>query len=100
MHNNAGHSKVLPCFREKTKIVNLVLASDCAHLYAHIDQGRVFPITYNVGDVLEGYRTLARLATSRAHIVPGHDPKVLEIYPAAKPDLKGWVARLDAEPKG
>jgi len=99
VHKVGGHSKGLQCVRVKTKRGYVVLASDCAHLYAHIDQGRVFPITYNVGDVLEGYRTLARLATSRAHIVPGHDPKVLEIYPAAKPDLKGWIARLDVEPK-
>jgi glyoxylase-like metal-dependent hydrolase (beta-lactamase superfamily II) len=100
VHHIGGHSKGLQCVRVKTKRGYVVLASDCAHLYKHIDEGKVFPITYNVGDVLEGYRTLARLATSRAHIVPGHDPKVLEIYPAAKPDLKGWVARLDAEPKG
>jgi glyoxylase-like metal-dependent hydrolase (beta-lactamase superfamily II) len=100
LHKIGGHSKGLQCVRVKTRRGHVVLASDCAHLYAHIDQGRVFPITYNVADVLEGYKTLGRLATSRAHIVPGHDPKVLELYPAAKPDLKGWVARLDAEPKG
>jgi glyoxylase-like metal-dependent hydrolase (beta-lactamase superfamily II) len=76
-----------------------VLASDTAHLYAHIDQGRVFPITYNVADVLEGYKTLKKLATSRAHIVPGHDPRVLELYPPPHPELKGRVAKLDAEPR-
>jgi glyoxylase-like metal-dependent hydrolase (beta-lactamase superfamily II) len=100
LHHIGGHSKGLQCVRVKTKRGHVVLASDTAHLYAHIDQGRVFPITYNVADVLEGYQTLKKLATSRAHIVPGHDPRVLELYPAAKPDLKGKVARLDVEPKG
>jgi hypothetical protein len=32
-------------------------------------------------------------------IVPGHDPLVLKRYPAANPGLKGWVARLDVDPK-
>ena len=75
------------------------LERDAAHLYAHIDGGRIFPITYNVAEVVEGYATLGRLASSHDHVVPGHDPLVLARYPAAKPGLAGWVARLDAEPK-
>jgi hypothetical protein len=42
----------------KTKRGMVVVASDCCHLYSHIDEGRVFPITYSVGDTLEGYKTL------------------------------------------
>jgi hypothetical protein len=85
--------------RVKTKRGYVVLASDCAHLYKHIDEGKVFPITYNVVDTLEGYRKLGRLASSRHHIIPGHDPKTLDLYPAAKPGL-ARIARLDLEPKG
>ena len=33
------------------------------------------------------------------HIVPGHDPRVAEIYPAAAPGLEGFVVRLDVDPK-
>jgi hypothetical protein len=75
-----------------------MLAADAAHLYAHLDQGRIFPITYNVAEVVEGYATLKKLASSPHHIVPGHDPLVLTRYPAAKTGLEGWVARLDVEP--
>jgi hypothetical protein len=64
-----------------------------------MDEGRIFPTTYNLAEVLEGYRTLKKLASSRAHIVPGHDPLVLAQYPAARAGLEGWVVRLDAEPK-
>jgi hypothetical protein len=32
-------------------------------------------------------------------VVPGHDPEVMTRYPAAKPGLEGWVARLDVEAK-
>ena len=35
------------------------------------------------------------LAESPGHIIPGHDPLVLERYPAPSPDLQGVVARLD-----
>jgi glyoxylase-like metal-dependent hydrolase (beta-lactamase superfamily II) len=99
VHRIGGHSKGLQCVRVKTQRGPVVLASDTTHLYAHVEQGRVFPITYNVGEVLEGYQTLKRLAGGMNRIVPGHDPLVLARYPAAKPGLEGWVARLDVEPK-
>jgi len=98
VHKIGGHSKGLQSVRVKTKRGHVVLAADATHLYSHIEQRRVFPITYNVGEVLEGYDTLLRLASSPAHVVPGHDPLVLERYPAARAGLEGWVVRLDAEP--
>ena len=99
VHHIGGHSKGLQSVRVKTRRGYVVLAADAAHLYAHLETGRVFPITYNVAEVVEGYATLGKLASSRAHVVPGHDPLVLARYPAAKPGLEGWVVRLDAEPK-
>ncbi|HYS47437.1 MAG TPA: N-acyl homoserine lactonase family protein [Xanthobacteraceae bacterium] len=99
VHRIGGHSKGLQCVRVDTRRGPVVLASDTTHLYAHVEQGRVFPITYNVGDVLDGYETLKRLAGAMSRIVPGHDPLVLARYPAAKPGLEGWVARLDVEAK-
>ena len=98
VHLIGGHSRGLQCVRVKTRRGYVVLASDATHLYAHLETGRVFPITYDIGDVLEGYGTLKKLATSPRHIVPGHDPLVLKRYPAAKPGLEGFVARLDVEP--
>lgn len=83
----------------KTRLGPVVLAADASHLYAHMDGGRVFPITYNVEEVVEGYATLKKLAAAPRHVVPGHDPLVLARYPAVKPGLEGWIARLDAEPK-
>jgi len=44
------------------------------------------------------HRTLAKLASSPAHIIPGHDPLVLERYPAAGRGLDGIAVRLDADP--
>jgi glyoxylase-like metal-dependent hydrolase (beta-lactamase superfamily II) len=100
VHHIGGHARGLQCIRIKTRRGYVVLAADATHLYRHMDEGRIFPTTYNVAEVLEGYKTLHKLASSREHIVPGHDPLVLSRYPAAKPDLEGWIVRLDAESKG
>jgi glyoxylase-like metal-dependent hydrolase (beta-lactamase superfamily II) len=99
VHRLGGHSKGLQCVRVKTRRGHVVLASDAAHLYAHVTERRVFPVTYNVGDVLEGYETLMRLAESPDHVVPGHDPDVARRYPAARPGLEGNAVRLDVAPR-
>jgi glyoxylase-like metal-dependent hydrolase (beta-lactamase superfamily II) len=99
VHHVGGHSRGLQCVRVRTRRGPVVLASDASHLYAHFEEKRVFPITYNIAEVLEGYEMLKKLAHSHHHIIPGHDPKVLERYPAARPGLENWVVRLDADPK-
>jgi glyoxylase-like metal-dependent hydrolase (beta-lactamase superfamily II) len=98
LHHIGGHSKGLQCVRVKTRRGHVVLASDATHLYAHINEGRVFPVTYSVAETLEGYTTIRKLADSPDHIVPGHDPQVLTRYPAAAPMLENWVVRLDLPP--
>ena len=76
-----------------------MLASDASHFYANFEQMRAYATVYNVGDMLEGFATVKRLATSLQHVVPGHDPLVLQRYPAPKPGLEGIAVRLDVEPK-
>jgi len=49
--------------------------------------------------MLEGHRTLKRLASHDELVVPGHDPLVLTRFAAPDPSLAGWVARLDADPE-
>jgi glyoxylase-like metal-dependent hydrolase (beta-lactamase superfamily II) len=98
VHAIGGHTMGLQSVRVMTRRGWVVLASDATHFYAHMEQGRVFPTVYNVGDTLEGYGKLRKLSSSLAHIVPGHDPLVMQRYPAAKPGLEGIAARLDADP--
>jgi glyoxylase-like metal-dependent hydrolase (beta-lactamase superfamily II) len=95
VHRVGGHSMGLQMVRVETRRGAVVLASDASHYYANMERGLPYPITYNVAEVLEGYRRAYLLASSPAHVVPGHDPLVLERYPAPSPDLEGWVARLD-----
>lgn len=100
VHLVGGHSMGLQVVRVRTRRGWVVLASDASHFYANMEQGRPFPIAASITDTLEGYGTLRRLASSPAHVVPGHDPLVLERYPAAGPGLEGIAVRLDAEPVG
>jgi glyoxylase-like metal-dependent hydrolase (beta-lactamase superfamily II) len=95
VHHMGGHSMGLQCLRVATRRGHVVLAADATHLYSHIEEGRVFPVSYSVAETLEGYATIKRLADSPGHIVPGHDPDVLKRYPAAAPGLEDWVVRLD-----
>ena len=98
VHKIGGHTKGLQCVRVATQRGHVVLASDATHFYAHIETGRAFRVLYNLGDMLEGYSTLRRLASSDAHVIPGHDPLVLARYPAADKRTAGWIARVDVNP--
>jgi glyoxylase-like metal-dependent hydrolase (beta-lactamase superfamily II) len=99
LHKVGGHTKGLQVVRVKTRRGHVVLASDAAHLYANFTRNHPFPIVVDIDDYLEAFKTIRRLASSEAHIVPGHDPLVLARYPLAKAGLSGVVC-LDAEPKG
>ena len=98
VHRIGGHSKGLQAVRVHTRRGWVVLASDASHYYEHFEKGRAFPVVFHVGDLLQGYRRLAMLADSPRHIVPGHDPLVMDRYPAASEALRGIAVRLDAEP--
>jgi glyoxylase-like metal-dependent hydrolase (beta-lactamase superfamily II) len=95
LHLIGGHTMGLQVVRVATRRGWLVLASDASHFYANMEQVRPFPIVYSVADMVEGYDRLRALADSREHIIPGHDPLVLERYPAPSKALQGIVARLD-----
>jgi glyoxylase-like metal-dependent hydrolase (beta-lactamase superfamily II) len=95
LHLIGGHTMGLQVVRVRTRRGWLVLASDASHFYANMEQQRPFPIVWSVEDMVEGYRRLRELADSPAHIIPGHDPLVLERYPAPSDSLQGVIARLD-----
>lgn len=95
VHLIGGHTMGLQVVRVATRRGAVVLASDASHFYANMEEGRPFPIVWSVAGMVEGYRRLRELAESPAHIIPGHDPRVLERYPAPAQALQGVVARLD-----
>ena len=95
LHLIGGHTMGLQSVRVATRRGMVVLASDASHFYANMERARPFPIVFDVDDMVEGYARLRELAESPAHIIPGHDPLVLERYPAPSEALKGIVVRLD-----
>lgn len=98
LHLVGGHTAGLQVVRVWTRRGWVVLASDATHLYGNIGSGVPFPAVYNVADMLEGYRLVRSLADSDDHVVPGHDPQVMQRYPAPSEALRGKVVRLDAAP--
>jgi glyoxylase-like metal-dependent hydrolase (beta-lactamase superfamily II) len=97
VHHVGGHSLGLQVVRVRTRRGWVLLASDATHYYENMETMRAYPVVVNVAEMVEGFKTIQKLATSPAHVIPGHDPLVLARYPAAKPGLEGIVARLDAD---
>ena len=98
LHRVGGHSDGLQIVRVGTKRGWVVLASDAAHYFDNLALRLAYPVVYNVGDMLDGYARVLKLADSEDHIIPGHDPKVLTQYPPFADDTVGWISRLDLPP--
>jgi glyoxylase-like metal-dependent hydrolase (beta-lactamase superfamily II) len=95
LHLLGGHTDGMQVVRVETENGALVLASDATHYYENFEAGRPFPIVYDVDAMVEGWHTLRRLASSPDAIIPGHDPLVLERYPAVSSETAGVAVRLD-----
>ncbi len=98
VHLLGGHTDGLQVVRVNTRRGQVVLASDGAHFYENIETAAPFPVVFNVADMMAGHQRIYQLADSPAHVIPGHDPKVLERYPAVEPSLEGIAVRLDVDP--
>lgn len=99
VHHVGGHTDGMQVVRVRTEKGWMVLASDASHFYANIEGKRPFPAVYHVGDMLEAYGRIYQLADDPRLVIPGHDPLVLQRFPAHSRELEGWVARLDADPR-
>lgn len=95
VHLIGGHTMGIQAVRVMTRRGWVLLASDATHFYANMGETRPFPIVYSVADMVEGYRRMRGLAEWPTHVIPGHDPLVMERYPAASADLAGIAVRLD-----
>lgn len=93
-----GHAHGLQFVTVNTRRGPVVLASDAAHFYDMVETQKIFPIATNILETLDGYSLLMEQAKSLDHIIPGHDPRVMERYPPPRPELSGIVARLDVDP--
>jgi glyoxylase-like metal-dependent hydrolase (beta-lactamase superfamily II) len=97
VHHVGGHSDGLQMVRVMTERGPVVLASDGAHYYANMRTGNPFPICFDLGAMTSGWRRARELAGGEERIIPGHDPRVREIYPA-HPGSDGEIVALHLPP--
>jgi glyoxylase-like metal-dependent hydrolase (beta-lactamase superfamily II) len=93
LHFTGGHTAGLQIVRVHTRRGWVVLASDAAHFHENMLTNRPFTTAFHVGEMIDAYRTVEYLADSPEHIIPGHDPLVMERYPAAAPAVAGVIVR-------
>jgi glyoxylase-like metal-dependent hydrolase (beta-lactamase superfamily II) len=98
LHFAPGHTAGLQIVRVHTQRGYVVLASDASHYYENIRTNRPFIAAVDISAMLDAFRKVERLAGSPHHIIPGHDPLVMQQYPAASPSLQDIVVRLDVNP--
>jgi glyoxylase-like metal-dependent hydrolase (beta-lactamase superfamily II) len=97
VHKCPGHSQGIQAIRVMTADGPVVLASDVVHFYENIERRKPFFITIDMEQTLRSYDRLVHLAGgSLRNVIPGHDPLILDRYPAWKSETKGLVHRLDA----
>jgi glyoxylase-like metal-dependent hydrolase (beta-lactamase superfamily II) len=94
LHRVGGHSDGLQVVRVETARGPVVLASDASHYYGNMQRKNPFPILYNLGDMMEGWEIVKRLAGHPDRAIPGHDPLVTEIYPRASDKVDAWALHL------
>ncbi len=95
LHHVGGHTKGLQVVRLWTRSGWLVLASDASHYAANMNERRPFPIVVDVAQMIDGWDKIRTLVEDPSRIIPGHDPEVMNLYPAPAPELEGIAVRLD-----
>jgi len=95
VHRVGGHTQGMQVVRVWTRQGWMVLASDAVHFLANMEIPNPYPAVFHVGEMLEGFNTIRRLADRPELIIPGHDPVVMERFQPASEELDGIVARLD-----
>jgi glyoxylase-like metal-dependent hydrolase (beta-lactamase superfamily II) len=98
LHPAPGHTAGLQTVRVHTRRGWLVLASDSMHFFENMTTDRPFTVGYHQGEMVDAFRIVEQLADSPDHIIPGHDPMVMELYRPPTPELEGICVRVDAEP--
>ena len=84
----------LQVVRANTARGNIVLASDATHYYANIEGDRPYSVVKDLAEMYEAFEIVRWLADSPEHVVPGHDPLVMERFPAVSGELDGVAARI------
>jgi glyoxylase-like metal-dependent hydrolase (beta-lactamase superfamily II) len=98
LHHVGGHTPGLQVVRVKTRRGQVVLASDAMHFYANALLGNPFPVVVDVQQYLDAFPRIEHWADSPDHVIAGHDPLVMRMYPAWSEATAGMAVRLDVPP--
>ena len=98
VHLMGGHSRGLMAATVDTRRGKLMLASDCAHFFDNITLENPFPIVADVPTQCETQERLLELADSPDHVIPGHDPLIMDLYPKHPEDEETVI--LSDDPLG
>jgi glyoxylase-like metal-dependent hydrolase (beta-lactamase superfamily II) len=93
VHLVGGHTAGMQIVSVATARGTVVLASDASHLQAHIEQDQPADVATDVPRMYAAFDRISALASSPELIIPGHDPKVFERFPAV-PGLEGRAVRI------
>ena len=97
LHRVGGHSDGLQMVRVMTARGPLVIAGDASHYYANMTRENPFPIVFDLGAMVQGWRRARLLAEGdESLVIPGHDPLVRARFPIEGDDPE--VLRLDLPP--
>ena len=94
VHLVGGHTAGMQVVRVRTAAGHVVLASDASHFYDNLAEDRPAPILHCMPSVHGAFDRIGELADSADLIVPGHDPAVLERFPAVSGSLAGRAVRI------
>jgi glyoxylase-like metal-dependent hydrolase (beta-lactamase superfamily II) len=95
LHRVGGHTDGQMVLRVQTRKGWMVLASDAVAYFENFARRVPFPALYHVGDALDAMERVSELADADDLVIPGHDPALMERYPAASGETQGIVVRLD-----
>ena len=95
VHWVGGHTRGLQIVRGHTQRGWIVLASDAAHYLENLMKRSPFPIVADASDMLNAYELIESLAESHQHIIPGHDPLVMNSYQPSGPKHLEIVSLTD-----
>jgi glyoxylase-like metal-dependent hydrolase (beta-lactamase superfamily II) len=93
-----GHTPGTQIVEVMTQRGRVVLASDAMHYFENGTARNPFPGLTSLPESMAALSLLQRLAESPDHVIPGHDPLVMSLYPTAM-DETGRAVRLDVMPR-
>ncbi|MDO8212241.1 N-acyl homoserine lactonase family protein [Conexibacter sp. CPCC 206217] len=90
-----GHSPGQQILRVATRAGDVVLASDAAHFYEELTHDRPFDVFADLERSYAALALLRGLQDDGLPVVVGHDPAVMERFPAVSPALADLAVRIE-----